>query len=309
MNAWYKSHDDPTLSYTEDILTRFHAFKDVFSLGRASKTVKIKANALSTEIVKKWKIDEETNDDTSALSHKRHEMKAWRDTIRHVIDVSIMIDDNFNIRKIHLMTYWVEQIGRYGALPQRSAQRHAQAHKMYWKDSWIASNYKLNDLWRVMTIQHRILSFEVTVLNLQALAQSREIIAAGCQVLPSSPDQAAPLRPPSYVKPKFMGPHNRYNGKHSDAIINIIRALFHNTQDAMHCMAICSGTWECMNHKFHIKTYISDELPHATELCIYDSILHHVERFEGEAISQMSRCRGSQSWHGRDQQNDKVWAK
>jgi len=69
MYAWCKSHDDPTLSYTEDILHRFHAFKDVFSLGRASKTVKIKANALSTEIVKKWKIDEETNDDTWELPH------------------------------------------------------------------------------------------------------------------------------------------------------------------------------------------------------------------------------------------------
>jgi len=44
----------------EDALGRFHTFKDVFLLGRASKKAKAKANALRTELMKKRKVDEET---------------------------------------------------------------------------------------------------------------------------------------------------------------------------------------------------------------------------------------------------------
>jgi hypothetical protein len=53
MYARYKSHDDATLSYTEDALRRFHTFKDVFLLGRAGKKANAKANTLGTELVKK----------------------------------------------------------------------------------------------------------------------------------------------------------------------------------------------------------------------------------------------------------------
>jgi len=37
MYARYKSHNDATLSYIKDALHRFHIFKDVFLLWRASK--------------------------------------------------------------------------------------------------------------------------------------------------------------------------------------------------------------------------------------------------------------------------------
>jgi len=77
--ARYKSHDDATLSYMEDALHRFHTFKDVFLLGRAGKKAKAKANALRMELVKKRKVDEETNADTWSPSKKQCEMNAWRD--------------------------------------------------------------------------------------------------------------------------------------------------------------------------------------------------------------------------------------
>jgi hypothetical protein len=57
MYARYESHDDATLSYTEDALHRFHNFKDVFLLGRAGKKAQAKANALRTVLVKKRKVD------------------------------------------------------------------------------------------------------------------------------------------------------------------------------------------------------------------------------------------------------------
>jgi hypothetical protein len=45
------------------------------------------------------------------------------------------------------------------------------------------------------------------------------------------------------------------------------------------------------------------------ELCISQAIKIQVEDLDGERISQMCRCTGSQSWHGGDRRNDWVWVK
>jgi hypothetical protein len=70
-------------------------------------------------------------------------------------------------------------------------------------------------------------------------------------------------------------------------MIEDCRALLDNTQDAMHHVAIFSGTWELIQHTSCNKTYISDEQLHAMELCIYHGIKVQVEGLEGEHISQM----------------------
>jgi len=242
MYARYKSHDDATLSYMEGALHRFHTFKDVFLLGRAGRKAKAKANALRTDLVKKQKADEETNAETWTMSKKRRKMNAWRDYISHEIDVSKELDADFKLPKIHLISHWVEHIRRYGALQQYYGERHEQAHKTNLKDGWNASNHNLNYLPQVITFQHHILHFEIGELNLQALAQRRENSAAACNVLPSGADLAAPLGSQSYAKPEFIGPQNRRDGKHPDAMIKDFRALLDNTQDAMHRVAIYSGT-------------------------------------------------------------------
>jgi len=56
-------------------------------------------------------------------------------------------------------------------------------------------------------------------------------------------------------------------------------------------------------------TYILDEQLHAMELCIYHGIKVQVKGLEGELISQMCLCTGSQSWRRGDQWNDWVWVK
>jgi len=210
---------------------------------------------------------------------------------------------------IHLMCHWAKQIRQYGALQQYSAERHEQGHKTNLKTGWNTSNYCLNFLPQVITFQRRILCLEIRELNLQAFAQHRENSAAACKVLPSGADLAAPLIPQSYAKPKFMGPQNRCDGKHPDAMIKDFRAFLNNTQDATHRAAIYSGMRECIKHKSHNKTYILDEQLHAIELCIYHGIKVQVEGVEGELISQMCRFTGSQSWRGGDQRNDLVWVK
>jgi len=88
-------------------------------------------------------------------------MNAWREYISHKIDVSKELDADFNFPKIHLMSHWVEQICRYGALQQYSAERHEQAHETNLKDSWNTSNGNLNYLPQVITIQRHILSFGI----------------------------------------------------------------------------------------------------------------------------------------------------
>jgi len=259
MYARYQSHDDATLSYMEDASHRFHTFKDVFLLRRAGKKPMAKANALRTELVKKRKVDEETNAETWTPSKKRREMNAWRDYISHDMDVSKELDADLNIPKINLMSHWVEQIHWYGALQHYSAERHEQAHKTNLKDGCNASNHNLNYLPLVITFQRRILCFEIRELNLQALAQRRENSAAPSKVLPPGADLAAPLGSQSYAKPEFMGPQNRRDGKHPDSMIKDFRALLDNTQDTTHHVAIYSDTRESIKHKSRNKTYISDE--------------------------------------------------
>ena len=103
-----------------------------------------------------------------------------------------------------------------------------------------------------------------------------------------------------------MVPQNGPDAMDLDAMVKDFIALLHNTQDPTHCAAIYSGTWELIKHQSHTKTYISDEQLHAMELCIYHGIEVEVEGLDGEPISEMCQCTGSYSWHGGDQQNDRV---
>jgi hypothetical protein len=171
-------------------------------------------------------------------------MNAWQDYISLKIDVSMEFGANFKFPKIDLMSHWIEQIRRYGAFQQYSAERHKQADKTNFKDSSYASNNNVNYLQQVITGQRCNLCLEITELNLQALAQCREKSAATCKVLPSGADLAAPLSSERYVTPEFMGPQNHQDGKHSDAIIKYFRALRDKTQDVMHRVTIYHGTRE-----------------------------------------------------------------
>jgi len=91
-------------------LGRFHTFKDVFLLRQAGDKAKAKANAYTTDLVKKRKLNRETNAETWIPSKKRRETNAWQDYISHGIDVSKELDADINVLKIHLRSHWVEQI-------------------------------------------------------------------------------------------------------------------------------------------------------------------------------------------------------
>jgi hypothetical protein len=92
------------LRYLEDALHHVHTFKDVLLLRRASDNAKAKPTALTTELVKKRKVDEETNAETWTPSKKWCEMNRGQQYISHKIDDSKELDAEFNIPKIHWMS-------------------------------------------------------------------------------------------------------------------------------------------------------------------------------------------------------------
>jgi len=86
------------------------------------------------------------------------------------------------------------------------------------------------------------------------------------------------------VKPEFLGPQNRRDGKHPDAMIKDFRALLDNTLDATHLTTIDKGTREFLQHKSGNNTSISDEQLHTIDICIYHGIKVQVGGFQGERI-------------------------
>jgi hypothetical protein len=106
-------------------------------------------------------------------------------------------------------------------------------------------------------------------------------------VVLSGVELVAALGSQSYAKLEFMGPPNRRDRKHPDAMIKDFGVLLDNTQDATHCVRIYNCTRKFLKHQSHNKTYISDEQLHVMELCISHGIMVPVEGSEGENITQI----------------------
>jgi hypothetical protein len=104
-----------------------------------------------------------------------------------------------------------------------------------------------------------------------------------------------------------MGPQTSHDGNQADAMIKDFRALLDNTHGTTHCVAIYNPTRGFIKHKSCNNTYTLDEQLHAIELCIHHGIKVQVEGLDGERISQMCQCTGSQSWRGGDGRSDWVW--
>jgi len=84
-----------------------------------------------------------------------------------------------------------------------------------------------------------------------------------------------------------MGPQNRHDGKHPDAMIRDSRALVYNTQDKTQGATTYSGTQEVLKHTSRNKMYLSDEQLYAVELCINHGINIQADGVDGERISQI----------------------
>jgi hypothetical protein len=107
----------------------FSHLQRCFLTQASRQKAKAKATALKTELVKKRKVDKETNAEPRTLSNKRHKINASRDFISHDIYIYKELDVDFNFLKIHMMSHWANQVRQYGSLQQYSAQINGQVHK------------------------------------------------------------------------------------------------------------------------------------------------------------------------------------
>ena len=71
-----------------DAVDSFHPSNDVSLFGRTGQKAKGEPNALSMELFKKGKVDEETNGETRTASKKQCEMNAGWDYCSHEIEVT-----------------------------------------------------------------------------------------------------------------------------------------------------------------------------------------------------------------------------
>jgi hypothetical protein len=104
-------------------------------------------------------------------------------------------------------------------MQQYSADSYKQAPETNPNEDWNASNHNLNNSPQVITFQSHRCRFNITEVNLEALTRRQENITAGCKVVTSIPDMAAPLSCQSYSKPEFMGAQFRFDVRHPEAII------------------------------------------------------------------------------------------
>jgi len=72
--------------------------------------VKAKANALSRELAKTQKVDEESNSVIWKPCKKRRKIHVLWDYLSHEIDVDKELDANFSFAQIHLISHVVKQI-------------------------------------------------------------------------------------------------------------------------------------------------------------------------------------------------------
>jgi hypothetical protein len=158
---------------------------------------------------------------------------------------------------------------------------------------------------QVITFQRCTVCVEIRQLNLQAVTQRGENSAATCNVPSSGTDLATPLNSQLYTKPELKGLQHCRDGNYPDLIIEDFREFLYNWQDSTHCVTLFKGTREILKHERPNMTYILDEQLHAMELCIYHGINVQLDGFDGEIISQICQCTGSQSWRGGDRWN--VW--
>jgi len=100
----------------EGTLRYIPSSKDVFLLGLAGKKAKVKAHGFRTSLLKKQIVADKTSYDSWKPSMKQRETNAWWDYISHQIDVSKELDADVVFPKIQVMSHWVQQIRKYGAL-------------------------------------------------------------------------------------------------------------------------------------------------------------------------------------------------
>ena len=166
----YPTHTDQTISYLKQYLREFHETKDVFLHFRAGKKVK-KAAAEAHKNLWKEQSQASIADLMTSEKLKLHHTDALQ--CQELVGEILREGAHYNFLKIHLISYYVEQIVKFGVLGQFSTDITEAMHKGF-KDAYRHSN-KVNTTCQIITTYTRDHTFAIKDLMISAWTRIREL--------------------------------------------------------------------------------------------------------------------------------------
>ena len=167
----YDSHMDQTISYLQEYLHVFHETKDVFLHFRAGRKAKrAAADAYNTVLQEQTEVQASVQDlIASEKARLRQENTLER---RKLVDEILKDGAYYNFPKIHLISYYAEQIPKFGVLDQYSTGISETMHKAF-KDAYRQSN-RVNSISQIVTTYTRDHTFAMKDLTIKTWNWVRE---------------------------------------------------------------------------------------------------------------------------------------
>ena len=164
--AQYRVHTHSTIESMKDYLWDFHAYEDVFLRFWASKAVKAAAKEAYRDLRKEHSqllMSDKLQGKTSSKDRKlTQELRLETETLVHDF---LTTGVNYNFPKMHLISYFTDQISKYGSLPQYSLESCEASHKPF-KDAYRRNNH-LNVIPQIIRTYTRVHGFSMREKNLE----------------------------------------------------------------------------------------------------------------------------------------------
>ena len=150
-------------------LQGFHETKDVFLRFRADKKTKRAAAASHKSL-----LNEQTQEFVQGLTVSKKAKARQYNTLqrRDLVDEILREGVHYNFLKIHLISYFAEQIRKFGRLPQYSTDITEYMHKAF-KDAYRRSN-KVDSLSQIVTTYTRDHTFAMKDLTIHVWKSIRQ---------------------------------------------------------------------------------------------------------------------------------------
>jgi len=173
--AQYRVHTPGTIESMKDYLRDFHTFKDLFLRFRASKAVKAAAKEAFKDLREEHsKLLASDSSQSKTLSKRQKIMQELQLETQELVHDVLTSRANYNFPKIHLISYFADQISKYGSLPQYSTEICEALHKPL-KDAYRHSNY-VNAMPQIIRTYTRIHGFSIREKDLEQWIKELEHI-------------------------------------------------------------------------------------------------------------------------------------
>jgi len=164
--AQYRVHTHGIIESIKDYLQDFHAYKDVFLRFRASKAVKAAAKEASRDLREEHSQLLTSDKPQGKISSKRRKLtQELRLETEELVHNFLTTRANYNFSKMHLISHFIDQISKYGSLPQYATKIYEASHKPF-KDVYWRSNH-LNAIPQIIRTYAWVHSFSMREKNLE----------------------------------------------------------------------------------------------------------------------------------------------